>query len=168
MKKLIKKWWVWVIVFFVLGIIGTQIQKNDDTPTTTSPEKVEATTEQQKVLDVLNDFPRFVEAYNQLEDKTPTWDNFLYGKTVTWMGYVVRIGTSQIFVYGKDDYNGEDWNTLGDSNKLFYAFTAEFKNKEDFKELKTGDKVTLKGSLESRGDLNLNYNWKLYDVELVK
>lgn len=116
-----------------------------------------------------NDFEIFVEEYKKLgSNKTTVWDNQLYGKKVTWTGSIVRVGTSQLFVYGKDDYKGEDWSTLGDNKQLFYAFTAKYSDKNQFKSLSTGDKVTVNGVLKSRGDLDLNFNWKLYDVELVK
>jgi hypothetical protein len=36
------------------------------------------------------------------------------------------------------------------------------------KGLKKGDKVTVKGIIGSRGDKELQYNWKLYDAEVVE
>lgn len=116
-----------------------------------------------------NDFLSFVEEYKKLgSNKTPVWDNYLYGKTVTWTGTVVRAGTSQLFVYGGNDYQGESWDELGDQNKLFYTFVAKYADgtADEFKKLKTGDTVTVKGVLESRGDYDLNYNWKIYDATL--
>ncbi|MGR6118428.1 hypothetical protein ACTHHL_18400 [Aeribacillus composti] len=116
-----------------------------------------------------NDFLSFVEEYKKLgSNKTPVWDNYLYGKTVTWTGTVVRAGTSQLFVYGGNDYQGESWDELGDQNKLFYTFVAKYAEgtADEFKKLKTGDTVTVKGVLESRGDYDLNYNWKIYDATL--
>ena len=35
-------------------------------------------------------------------------------------------------------------------------------NEEDKASLKKGDKITLKGEIGARGDLDLKYNWKLY------
>lgn len=116
-----------------------------------------------------NDFLSFVEEYKKLgSNKTTVWDNYLYGKTVTWTGTVVRAGTSQLFVYGGNDYQGESWDELGDQNKLFYTFVAKYAEgtADEFKKLKTGDTVTVKGVLESRGDYDLNYNWKIYDATL--
>ncbi len=116
-----------------------------------------------------NDFLSFVEEYKKLgSNKTPVWDNYLYGKTVTWTGTVVRAGTSQLFVYGGNDYQGESWDELGDQNKLFYTFVAKYAEgtADEFKKLKTGDTVTVQGTLESRGDYDLNYNWKIYDATL--
>ncbi|MED0745667.1 hypothetical protein P4S80_07050, partial [Aeribacillus composti] len=116
-----------------------------------------------------NDFLSFVEEYKKLgSNKTPVWDNYLYGKTVTWTGTVVRAGTSQLFVYGGNDYQGESWDELGDQNKLFYTFVAKYADgtADEFKKHKTGDTVTVQGTLESRGDYDLNYNWKIYDATL--
>lgn len=111
-----------------------------------------------------NDFMNFVEEYKNLgADKTPVWDSQLYGNTVTRTGTVVRAGTSQLFVYGGSDYNGESWDELADENKLFYTFVAKYKEgtAEEFKKLNTGDKVTVQGNLDSRGDFDLNFNWKI-------
>ncbi|MFB7301665.1 hypothetical protein [Heyndrickxia sporothermodurans] len=114
-----------------------------------------------------NNFLKFVEEYKKLgKDKTLVWDNQLFKKKVTWSGTVVRAGTSQLFVYGGQDYKNESWSQLGDSKKLFYTFTAKYKDKNQFNNLKPGDKVTVQGSLESRGDYNLNFNWKIYDAIL--
>lgn len=113
-----------------------------------------------------NDFIKFTEEYKKLgEEKTPVWDNQLNGKVVTWTGTVVRAGTSQLFVYGGNDYNGETWDELGEANKLYQSFVAKYAEgtADQFKQLQTGDKVTVEGSLESRGDFDLNFNWKLYD-----
>ena len=113
-----------------------------------------------------NDFMKFVEEYNNLgTKKTEVWDNKLNGTTVTWTGTVVRAGTSQLFVYGGNDYNGETWDELAEENKLFYTFVAKYKEgtAEDFKKLNTGDKVTVQGNLDSRGDLDMNFNWKIYE-----
>ncbi len=175
MKKLFKKWWFWVLVILLFAGIGANMENEEVASTNKEEENIsdtnetnnEPTKKQQEVIDSLNNFSEFVDLYNELEsDKTPTWQNYLYGQTVTWEGYVVRAGTSQLFVYGKDDYNGESWTELGDQEKLFYAFTAKYSDKNDFEGLQTGDKVTLEGTLESRGDKDLNYNWKIYNVKL--
>lgn len=114
-----------------------------------------------------NNFVSFANSYKELgSDKTTVWDNDLYGKTVTWTGTVVDVGGTQLFVYGSDDYNREDWQQLSDNKKLFYAFTAKFANPAQFQNVKPGDKVTVQGSLESRGDYDLGFNWKLYNVVL--
>ena len=49
-----------------------------------------------------------------------------------------------------------------------YTFIVELKDGGQKNDLKQGDKVTLKASLDSRGDKELQYNWKLYEGEVVK
>ena len=114
-----------------------------------------------------NDFVKFTEEYKVLgKNKTIVWDNQLYGKKVTWTGTVVRAGSSQLFVYGLEDYKGETWDQLADAKKLYYTFVAKYEDPNQFKNIKTGDKVTVEGSLDSRGDFDLNYNWKIYHAIL--
>lgn len=114
-----------------------------------------------------NDFIKFTEEYKKLgTDKTIVWDHQLNGKRVTWTGTVVRAGTSQLFVYGGSDYNGETWDELADEEKLFHTFVAKYDKgtADEFKQLQTGDKVTVEGDLDSRGDYDLNFNWKIYNA----
>ncbi|NYV66196.1 hypothetical protein HYI36_13065 [Bacillus sp. Gen3] len=118
-----------------------------------------------------NDFIKFTNEYKKLkENKTAVWDNQLYGKKVTWTGTVVRAGTSELFVYGGEDYHGESWNDLGDTNRLYTSFVAKYASgtKDEFKKLNTGDKITVKGDLESRGDYDLGYHWKIYNAVIIK
>ncbi len=131
-----------------------------------------STNNEEAVSDVVtalesNNFVSFANAYKELgSDKTTVWDNDLYGKTVSWTGTVVDVGGTQLFLYGSDDYNSEDWQQLSDNKKLFYAFTAKYANPVQFQNVKPGDKITVQGSLESRGDYDLGFNWKLYNVVL--
>lgn len=116
-----------------------------------------------------NDFMKFVNEYKKLGgNKTAVWDKQIYGKKVTWTGTVEHAGTSEVFVYGNDDYNGETWGELGDKKKLFYCFVAKYKDPSQFKNIKQGEKITVRGNLTSRGDYDLNYNWKIYNAVLVK
>lgn len=116
-----------------------------------------------------NDFVKFVEEYKKLgKDKTPVWDSKLSGKKVTWTGTVVDAGNSQLFVYGKNDYKGETWADLGKSKKLYYSFVAKYADSKQFEGLKTGDVVSVTGDLESRGDFDLDFNWKIYNAVLIK
>ncbi|MFE4522582.1 hypothetical protein ACFRCQ_10580 [Cytobacillus firmus] len=118
-----------------------------------------------------NDFMKFTEEYKKLgTDKSIVWDHQLNGKRVTWSGTVVRAGTSQLFVYGGNDYNGETWDELADEDKLFYTFVAKYSEGtvDEFKQLQTGDPVTVEGDLESRGDFELNFNWKIYNAKIKR
>lgn len=92
---------------------------------------------------------------------------------MTWTGTIADLETisDSIVVYGKEEgYNGEDWLTISTEKKdlMPYVFIAELKNEDMKKGLKKGDKVTVKGIIGSRGDKELQYNWKLYDAEVVE
>lgn len=185
-KKQKKKPVIAIVTGTVLLIIGTSIftpssentSKNIETQQSIENFQQEKDKEKEASAEVgketisaleSNDFLSFVEEYKKLgSNKTPVWDNYLYGKTVTWTGTVVRAGTSQLFVYGGNDYQRESWDELGDQNKLFYTFVAKYADgtADEFKKLKTGDTVTVQGTLEARGDYDLNYNWKIYDATL--
>jgi hypothetical protein len=120
------------------------------------------------------DFKPLIDAYYALpkEEKSSTWDSYMNGKIVTWTGTIAdldAIGDS-IVVYGSDDYNGEDWSTISSdkTDMMPYTFIVELKDESQKNGLKQGDKVTLKASLDSRGDKELKYNWKLYEGEVVE
>lgn len=136
-----------------------------------------ASNEQKKVAELMekdSDFLPVVEAYFALpkDQKTATWDSFMAKKIVTWSGTIAdldAIGDS-IVVYGGKNYKNEDWLTISTKKKdmMPYTFIVELKDKSMKKGLKQGDKVTLKASLDSRGDKTLQFNWKLYEGEVVK
>lgn len=135
-----------------------------------------ASDEQKKVSELMNnnsDFMPIVEAYFALpsDQKSSTWDSYMSGKIVTWSGTIAdldAIGDS-IVVYGADNYNGEDWATISTEKKdmMPYTFIVELKDKATKSSLKQGDKIQLKASLDSRGDKKLQFNWKLYEGEIV-
>ena len=137
-----------------------------------------ASDQQRKVAELMisgSDFLPLAEAYYHLPkgQKTSTWDNFIFNKEVTWTGTIADLETisDSIVVYGKEEgYNGEDWLTISTEKKdlMPYVFIAELKNEDMKKGLKKGDKVTVKGIIGSRGDKELQYNWKLYDAEVVE
>ncbi|MFF3925511.1 hypothetical protein [Paenibacillus lactis] len=135
-----------------------------------------ASEQQKKVAELMedsSDFLPIVEAYFALPkgQNSTTWDTFMVNKTVTWSGTIAdleAIGDS-IVVYGGQKYNDEDWNTISTEKKdmMPYTFIVELKDKSMKKDLKKGDKATFKASLASRGDKALQYNWKLYEGEIV-
>lgn len=133
--------------------------------------------EQKKVAGLMengSDFMPVVDAYYALpkDQKSATWDSFMSKNIVTWSGTIADLEaiSDSIVVYGKDDYNGEDWTTISTEKKdmMPYTFIVELKDESVKKDLKQGDKVTLKASLDSRGDKEMQYNWKLYEGEVVK
>ncbi|MBU8768275.1 hypothetical protein [Cytobacillus oceanisediminis] len=162
---------------FILGACsGTEETKEPvNKPTEEVNEKAEEPSDtekqiseqQQKTIDSLNNFPEFINNYKELgEEKTPTWDNYLYGQEVTWSGTIMEIGSSQIWVLGAGDYTGQTWDDVNTSgNEAYNVFVADFTSNL-LTDLKPGDSVTVKGTLESRGDFDLNYHWKIYNSEI--
>ncbi|MFB3164701.1 hypothetical protein ABLO26_25405 [Neobacillus sp. 179-J 1A1 HS] len=132
--------------------------------------------EQKKVAELMasgSDFLPVVETYYALpsDQKTVTWRDFMEKRIVTWSGTIAdleAIGDS-IVVYGGENYTGESWTTISTEKKemLPYTFIVELKDKSIKNGLKHGDKVTLKASLDSRGDKEMQFNWKLYEGEVI-
>ncbi|MGJ7912622.1 hypothetical protein [Neobacillus sp. LXY-1] len=122
-----------------------------------------------------SDFFPLVEAYYSLpnDQKSQTYDDFIYKKEVSWTGTIAdleAIGDS-IVVYGKPTgYNGENWSTISTNKKdmLPYVFIVELKDKAMKTGLKKGEQVKVKAVVGSRGDKKLQYNWKLYEGEVIK
>jgi hypothetical protein len=182
MKKAFKFGCLGIVALFLIVVIALIIDiSNDDEQTAnesakTTEEQVkkepeenkepenELSAQQQETIEALTDFPKFINAYKELgEDKTPTWDNYLSGQKVTWTGVVMETGSSQVWVWGAGDYNGQTWNDVSTAgNEAYNVFVADFSDGAPA-EIKAGDQVTVEGVLESRGDYDLNYHWKLYE-----
>lgn len=120
------------------------------------------------------DFVAYVDGYYNLpsEERSSTFDSYIIDKEVTWSGTIAdleAIGDS-VVVYGKEDYTGEDWLTISTEkmDMMPYTFIVELKDESVKADLKKGDPITLKGVVGSRGDKELQYNWKLYEGEVVK
>lgn len=162
---------------FILGACSSAEETKDpvNEPKEEVIEKAEVPSEtenqisdqQLKTIDSLNNFPEFINNYKELGDeKTPTWDSYLYGQEVTWSGTIMEIGTSQIWVLGAGEYTGQTWDDVSTSgNEAYNVFVADFTSNL-LTDLKPGDSVTIKGNLESRGDFDLNYHWKIYNSEI--
>lgn len=140
-------------------------------------ETLYASDEQKKVAELIEsdaDFLPTVEAYFALQkdQKSSTWDTFMVNKFVTWSGTIADseiIGDSLV-MYGGENYTAEDWSTISTEKKdmMPYTFIVELKDNTMKDGLKKGDKVKLKASLDSRGDKEMQLNWKLYEGEVVE
>jgi hypothetical protein len=182
------KWLIGLLTLIAAVVIAgcsseTETKEKKEPKESKTEKKVEENTdsyssdEQKKVAELVKDnadFKQVVDAYYALptDERSPTWDNYMSGNTVTWSGTIAdldAIGDS-IVVYGSDDYNGEDWSTMSSdkTDMMPYTFIVELKDESQKNGLKQGDKVTLKASLDSRGDKELKYNWKLYEGEVVE
>lgn len=135
-----------------------------------------ASDEQKKVAELVGngtDFLPVVEAYFALPKdlKSSTWDSFMIKKIVTWSGTIVDLDSigDSIVVYGGENYNGEDWTNISTEkiDMMPYTFIVELTDETMKNGLENGDKVKVKASLDSRGDKELKYNWKLYEGEVV-
>lgn len=168
-------------VVAVIGVIGIGVTQEDvpeadnnsntqsESTSESVAEETVLTNDQQVVLDNINSFPAFIESYKNLEknEKSPLWDDYINGNKVTWTGEVFEVAGDSLYVYGSDGYNGEAWMDLtGEGNKAYNVFIADFDDPSVYEDINVGDTVTITGSLDSRGDYDLNYNWKLYNSEL--
>jgi len=175
-KKKKYRGWLVTLVALVVFIIAVATTPNDEKvsaektekKTTVQTSEFKLTDQQKTTIDSLSNFETFINNYKNLGDlKTPTWDNYLYKKKVTWSGTVMEIGTKQIYVWGVDNYNGQTWDDVSESgtHDAYNVFVAKFDNGVPTK-IKAGDRITVSGSLESRGDYDMNYEWKIYNAEL--
>ncbi|MCA1024447.1 hypothetical protein [Halobacillus litoralis] len=119
------------------------------------------------------DFSQYVDSFYGLssEEKSNTFETYVVDKEVTWTGIIADLEaiSDSIVLYGKDDYNGETWNEISSekTDMMPYVFIVEL-NEESVKDnLKVGQEIKISGVVGSRGDKELNYNWKLYEGELI-
>ncbi|MBB6446519.1 excalibur calcium-binding domain-containing protein [Bacillus benzoevorans] len=123
-----------------------------------------------ELMDSKADFLPLVNGYYGLpkEIRSEIYDNYIVKKEVSWSGVVADVDaiSDSLVIYGNtDSYNGENWAVISDEKKdmLPYVFIAELKNEAEKQGLKNGDTVTITGVVGSRGDKDLQYNWKLYE-----
>ena len=120
------------------------------------------------------DFVPYVDGYYNLpsEERSSTFDSYIVDTEVTWTGTIADLEAmgDSIVVYGKGDYNGEDWLTISTDKKdmMPYTFIVELKDESVKADLKNGDPITIKGVVGSRGDKDMQFNWKLYEGEVIK
>ncbi|MGX6443560.1 hypothetical protein ACWM35_10110 [Neobacillus sp. K501] len=144
----------------------------------TDLEPIYASEQQKQVAELMqnkSDFFPLVEAYYNLpnEQKSQTYDDFIYDEEVIWTGTIADLGAigDSIVVYGNPQgYNGEDWSTISTAKTdiMPYVFIVELKDKAMKSGLKKGEQVKVKAIVKSRGDKQLQYNWKLYEGEVMK
>ncbi|NBJ71099.1 MULTISPECIES: hypothetical protein [Clostridia] len=126
--------------------------------------------QQKKTIKSLQNFPAFTKEYKKLNNSTQkkAWDKHLSGKKVTWKGYVMEAKGKKVYVWGGDKYKDQKWSQVKKSkkNEAYQVFLADFGRKAPKKTLKTGDKVTIQGTIMSSGDAKQNLHWKLYNAKL--
>lgn len=165
-----------VIGFIGIGITQEDVPEADNDKSTQSESASEPATEeselsegQQNVLDSVNDFPAFLESYKDLDasERSPLWDENIYGTNVTWTGIIFEVGNKQIYVVDSSKYkDGMTWSSVSTTPDAYSVFVADFESEINDDEFSVGSEVTVTGDLESRGDPDNNSHWKLYKAEL--
>lgn len=159
----------------------TPVEENDakEEPATTEPEEQEEGSSEAQTATIeafkSNDFMKFADAFYGLSaaERSDVYRSTVEGATVTWSGIITDLETigDSIVVMGKTDaYNGADWITLGKENAdlIPYVIIVEMNDPSVKSGLKKGDQITLKGEIGARGDVEAQFNWKLYKGEIVK
>ncbi|WP_214824386.1 hypothetical protein [Exiguobacterium sp. s28] len=134
-----------------------------------------AAVENHPFADSMNaDFNAYTTAFYGVptDERSMVYDTYVKDKEVTWTGTVAdteAMGDSIVLV-SSDDYNGQDWSTLSTDNKelLPYTIVVELKDESSKAGIKNGDEVKVKGVVGSRGDVDSQFNWKLYEGEIVE
>lgn len=118
----------------------------------------------------LSSFESFTDTYKSLskEQRTPSWENIAKSE-VTWSGKVIDNTGHTLVVVRTDKWeNGMNWDNVQKNPKdPYYVFIADFDNDIDASAYSAGTEVTVKGSLESRGDPDMPTNWKLYHCKIA-
>ncbi|MBE3570196.1 MAG: hypothetical protein IMW92_08825 [Bacillales bacterium] len=162
------------VLLFIVGVSSdsdSSTSKKEESKPQVTESKEASTTPSFSAVD--KDFPTFANAYYKLspDQQTSVYDQSLYNHTVTWTGKIVDFLSDSVIVFGggKSGYNGEDWETLSTTKKelLPYVFIAQLKDKSQLHDLKPGQQIKIKGDIGSRGNVKMNYNWKLYNSEIV-
>ncbi len=90
-------------------------------------------------------------------------------KVFTWSGYVADVFGSKVVVNTKPIV--KQWGEFTGEEQA-HTFIASFDNKKELANVKPGDKITVSGSVESRGaympEKELYSYWKMYKGKLIK
>ena len=171
------------LIVAIIGVIGIGVTQEDvpeaDTDNNTQSESTskpaaeesELSEGQKIVLDNVSDFPAFLESYKNLDanERTPIWDENIYGTNVTWTGIIFEVGGQQIYVVDSSKYkDGMTWSSVSTIPDAYSVFVADFETEINDDEFLVGSEITVTGDLESRGDPDLNYHWKLYNAKLTQ
>lgn len=120
------------------------------------------------------DFNEYAAAFYDVpkEERSMIYDTYVNNKEVTWTGTVADTEAlrDSIVLVSSNDYNGQDWATISTEKKelMPYTIVVELKDESSKDGIKKGDEVKVKGVVGSRGDKEMQFNWKLYDSEIIK
>ncbi|WP_088840658.1 hypothetical protein [Listeria sp. ILCC797] len=122
-----------------------------------------------------NDFEAFITSYNEIPNsngyRTEAWDKINKTST-TATGTLMESENTTLYLY-IGDYSGQTRDSVNSEegkkkSEAYNVLVAELNDYDKANELHVGDKITVSGSLESRGDKKLNYNWKVYNATIVQ
>lgn len=120
------------------------------------------------------DFNEYAAAFYDVpkEERSMIYDTYVNNKEVTWTGTVADTEAMRdsIVLVSSNDYNGQDWAKISTEKKelMPYTIVVELKDESSKDGIKKGDEVKVKGVVGSRGDKEMQFNWKLYDSEIIK
>lgn len=155
---------VGVVVFFG-AVVGTSTDK--DTPKT--EEKKEAYDISKLKNDLKSgDFVSFLDDYDNIPKKdssrTDAWDQ-LSGTNSLAKGTLINSDSDSIYLF-IGDYSGQTWDSVKNNKDMYHVLIGKLKNPSEIDSLEIGKSYTIEGSLDSRGDKDLDYNWKMYKVKI--
>ncbi|MFA2766175.1 cell division protein ZapC [Bacillus pacificus] len=116
-------------------------------------------------------FEEFLNKYYALsaDENSKFYDENIHKKVFTWSGYVADVFGSKVVVNTKPIV--KQWGEFTGEEQA-HTFIASFDNKKELANAKPGDKITVSGSVESRGaympEKELYSYWKMYKGKLIK
>lgn len=171
-----------LLLIFFAGFGVSTDSKEQNSSETSASSSTESTTilsstttdsSETKVVDLsssLSSFETFTDSYESLqkEQRTPAWEN-IEKSEVTWTGKVIdHTGHTLVLVRSDKWEKGMNWDNVQKNPKdPYYVFIADFDNDIDASAYPAETEVTIKGSLESRGDPDMPTYWKLYHCEIT-
>ncbi|TKJ03207.1 cell division protein ZapC, partial [Bacillus cereus] len=116
-------------------------------------------------------FEGFLNKYYALsaDENSKFYDENIHKKVFTWSGYVADMIGSKVVVNTKQIT--KPWSEFTGEERV-HTFIVRFDNKKEIVNVKQGDKITVSGSVESRGaympEKELYSYWKMYNGKLIK
>lgn len=173
MKK-VKLFCLLAAALLTFSACGTTNDDAKDSSESTVTSSTVASSSDESVADltsVLASFETFTDEYEALAktQRTPAWENIAKSE-VTWSGKVIDSTGHTLVIVRSDKWEkGMNWDNVQKNPKdPYYVFIADFDNDIDASAYPAGTDVTVKGSLESRGDPDMPTNWKLYHCEITQ
>lgn len=120
-----------------------------------------------------SDFDEYASAFYKIpsEERSIVFDTYVKNKTVSWSGIVADLDAinDSIVLVSSKDYKKQDWSTISTEKKelMPYTIIAELKDKSSKSKISLGDSIKVRGVVGARGDEKSQFNWKLYESEIL-